>query len=254
MINFSKYRRFFAFGCSMTSYHWPTWADIIAQEIPESYNYGQAGGGNLFISCQVTEANLRHKFTEDDLVIVMWSGVSREDRYVNNRWLTPGNIYTQNYYDQKFIDQFIDSKGLLLRDLNLITMCKHQLDNIGVSYFMLNMAPFIHLQSASKKEMTDVEELLELYAPILNDMTPDLLSTELGGVWPQHPIRNPIPGGQTADYHPSPKQHFGYLNKIFPGIKWKQATLDYIDHHQAIVENARVLTDLVHQSPVPKRI
>ena len=99
MIDFKKYKRFFAFGCSMTSYGWPTWADIIAQEIPEYYNYAQSGGGNLFISCQVTEASLRHKFTDTDLVMVMWSSVAREDRHVNGNWLTPGNIYTQNYYD-----------------------------------------------------------------------------------------------------------------------------------------------------------
>lgn len=238
----------------MTSYHWPTWADIISQEIPECYNYGQAGGGNLFISCQLTEANLRHKFSETDLVIVMWSGVSREDRYVNNRWLTPGNIYSQNYYNKEFVDTFIDSKGLLLRDLNLITMSKYMLDAIKANYFMLNMAPIVHLQGASQREITEVEELLALYSPILNDMTPDLLSIELGGVWPQHPIRNPVPGGQTADYHPSPKQHLGYLSKVFPGVRWSPKTIEFVHHHQQIVENARTLTDLVFQSPVPKRI
>ena len=61
-----NYKRFFAFGCSLTRYHWPTWADIIAREIPESYNYGQSGAGNLFISNQVVEANVRHKFNDTD--------------------------------------------------------------------------------------------------------------------------------------------------------------------------------------------
>ena len=34
-----KYKRFFAFGCSYTEYFWPTWPDIIGQEIPYYENW-----------------------------------------------------------------------------------------------------------------------------------------------------------------------------------------------------------------------
>ena len=90
-IDFKKYKRFFAFGCSFTSYMWPTWADLISMEIPNSYNYGKPGGGNVFIFQQFVEANVRYKFNQDDLVILCWTNVAREDRYVH-KWLSPGNM------------------------------------------------------------------------------------------------------------------------------------------------------------------
>ena len=186
----------------MTSYWWPTWADIIAREIPESYNFGQSGGGNMFIACQVTEANLRHKFNSDDLVIIMWSGVSREDRFVRNYWSTPGNIFTQNEYDEQFIQKFADPVGYLLRDLNLITMCYKMLDNLDIDYHMLNMAPFDQLQSGDTPTIENGRHILEFYKETIDKIKPDLLTVGCNGRWPQHPITSRSPGGQTADYHP----------------------------------------------------
>jgi hypothetical protein len=250
MTDFKKYKRFFAFGCSMTSYGWPTWADIIAQEIPEYYNYGQSGGGNLFISCQVTEANFRYKFTDTDLVIIMWSGVSREDRYVNNCWLTPGNIYTQNYYDDNFVQKYADPLGYLLRDLNLITLTSALLDNLQVDYHMLNMAPFDHLQSTNKKMTDKVNQLFDLYRTTINKLLPDILTLELNGIWPQHPIRKD--GGQTADYHPSPIQHFNYLKKFFPEYSWSNKTIEFVQKEQNKMENIKNFNDLIFKDPLDR--
>ena len=48
----SKYKRFFAIGCSFTEWFWPTWANIIAEEHPhlEFKSYAKPGAGNLYIS------------------------------------------------------------------------------------------------------------------------------------------------------------------------------------------------------------
>ena len=242
MIDFKKYKRFFAFGCSMTLYGWPTWANIIAQEIPEFHNYGQSGGGNLFISCQITEASLRYRFNDTDLIMIMWSGVSREDRYINNNWLTPGNIYTQDYYDNKFVHKYADPTGYLLRDLNLITLASTLLENLNVDHYMLNMAPFDHLQSTSKKMDQNVKQILDLYKPTLDKLLPDILTFELNGTWPQHPIRKE--GGQTADYHPSPIQYFNYLKKLFPDYCWSNNTIEFVQHEQTKMEKVRNFDDL----------
>jgi hypothetical protein len=243
MIDFKKYKRFFAFGCSMTSYGWPTWADIISQEIPESYNYGQSGGGNLFIACQVTEASLRYGFTDTDLIMIMWSGVSREDRYVDKDWLTPGNIYTQNYYDDKFVKKYADPTGYLIRDLNLITLTVAMLENQGVSHCLLNMAPFDQLQSTTKQIGNDIDQILNLYKPTIDKLLPDLLTLGLNGRWPQHPIRKD--GGQTADYHPSPSQHFAYLKKLFPNYVWSDTTTKFVQQAQYSMEQIQNFDDLV---------
>ena len=252
MKDLKKYKRFFAFGCSMTAYWWPTWADIIAKEIPESYNFGQSGGGNLFISCQVSEANLKYKFNKDDLVMVMWSGVSREDRYVDKHWLTPGNIYTQGYYDAKFVDKFVDPRGQLIRDLSLITMCKGMLDSLDATYHMLNMAPFVHLQSAKDKNISDVYDVLKQFSSTTAAVNTDIYTLELDCQWPQHPISKP--GGQTADYHPSPRQHFGYINKLFPEIEWSDSTRKFVAEQEAIVIKARTFDDLPFRPVIPARL
>jgi hypothetical protein len=247
MIDFKKYKRFFAFGCSMTSYGWPTWADIVAHEIPESYNYAQSGGGNLFISCQVTEANLRHKFTDSDLVMVMWSSTAREDRHINGNWLTPGNIYTQNYYDDTFVNKFADELGYLLRDINLITLTKNFLDTSLAEYFMLNMSPF---KTDCRDHVLNAKynDIKKIYRETFNSILPDILSLELNGTWPQHPISKA--GHQSADYHPSPIQHFGYLKKLFPEARWSNTTLEFVKNEQAQMEKLRNFDDMIFKTPL----
>jgi len=242
MDNFSRYKRFFAFGCSMTSYAWATWADIIAQEISEHYNFGQSGAGNLFIACQVTEANIRFNFNKDDLIMIMWSGVSREDRYVKSNWITPGNIFTQNIYNDDFVKKFSDPVGYLLRDLNLITLTISLLDNIGVDYQMLNMAPFDHLQSPNPMHC-DFKKILDFFKPTTKKIMPDILTTELKGSWPQHPITSKD-GKRTADYHPNPLQHFQYLKKIFPEIVWSEKTLEFVKQEQKKMESIKTFEEM----------
>jgi len=251
MIDFKKYKRFFAFGCSMTAYGWPTWADIIGREIPEYRNYAQSGGGNLFIACQLTEAHQRHKFNKDDLVMVMWSSVSREDRYINGTWLTPGNIYTQNYYDEQFVMKFSDDFGYLLRDINMITLSKNLLDNLGIDYYMLNMSP-LTIEAKTTTERNKLTQLRQYYKDTLDAILPDILTLECNGVWPQHPISKE--GHQSADYHPSPKQHFGYLSKLFPDQEWSINTFSWLNVQQTKMEALRNFDDMHFRQPPNDRL
>ena len=89
-----NYKRFYAFGDSYTKYYWPTYADIIGHNMQGLYqNWGLKGAGNHYIFNSIVECNQRDKFTSDDLVIVMWTGVTREDRYVDNHWSTAATEY-----------------------------------------------------------------------------------------------------------------------------------------------------------------
>jgi hypothetical protein len=121
-LEFNKYKRVFAFGCSFTSYLWPTWADVIASECPDAlfFNFGRSGAGNLNISCRIAEAHNVFKFSSTDLVMVMWSSYSREDRWVNGSWLTCGNIFGNDTYDATFRKKFADPLGYLIRDMGVI--------------------------------------------------------------------------------------------------------------------------------------
>ncbi len=251
MINFSNYKRFFAFGCSMTAYYWPTWADVISQEIPESYNYGKSGAGNIFIASSLVEAHHRHHFNKNDLIICMWSGVAREDRYVKNNWQTPGNIFTQNYYDEKFIRQYADIRGYILRDMSLISLTTGFLENLNLDYYMLNMMPFNFLQLDREYDTDSNNDIFDLFQETLKKIKPDLSTIELNNKWPSRSIyHNP---NQTVDYHPSTKQHFQYLQKVFPGIQFSDNTVDFVNYYENMIDNAKSISDIKWHLPKPMR-
>ena len=88
--------RVFTFGCSMTNYHWPTWADIIGEQWEYYQNWGRPGAGNNFIFNSIIECDTRNNFTYDDLVLIMWSGVARIDYYQQNSWCHCVNQFAKN--------------------------------------------------------------------------------------------------------------------------------------------------------------
>ena len=101
-----KINRIFTFGCSFTDYAWGTWANILGYEFPDAkfYNFGKSGAGNHYIFNTLMQADSSYKFTHEDLVIVQWTNISREDRFLDTepeqdpnfiaggQWITPGKI------------------------------------------------------------------------------------------------------------------------------------------------------------------
>jgi hypothetical protein len=239
MNDFKKYKRFFAFGCSMTQYNWPTWADILAKQIPESYNYGKSGAGNIYISAMVAEANMRYKFTKDDLVMVMWSTINREDRYYMH-WQTHGNLYNQDFYSKDFVKNYVDHRGQLIRDFALISLTTGLLDNIGCDYHSMSMQP-VTIGLADGYKYNDV---IELYRPVINSITFNLLDHGCDGKWKNLVIRSKTPGGQTEDYHPSPSIHFKFIQKVFPNSEWSTETISFVDKADNEVLVTEFLEDL----------
>lgn len=247
MIEFKKYKRFFAFGCSMTDYWWPTWADIIGKEFSEYYNFGRSGAGNTFIALQIAEAHQRYKFTEDDLVIVMWTSTTREDRYVKRYWHTPGNIYTQDYYDTDYIRKYSDVRGYLIRDLGLIRLTLGMLKSISCDFYMLNMSPFVkspsHYGDYNVDNPTEgLDDVVAIYQSTIDYISPDLLSVSCNGKWPQVPIAHSKT--QKTDYHPTPTTHLDYVQRVFPQIELSKNTIDWIEYCEMNVRNSKRITDI----------
>jgi hypothetical protein len=231
-MNFKKYKRFFAFGCSFTKYYWPTWYNIIAQEISESYNYGKNGAGNFFIFQSLMEAVIKHKINKDDLVMIMFSNVTREDRFVKNRgWITPGNLYFQTEYDQKFLEKYLCDHGYLMRDLNLLQGCKLALDSIGCDYKLMSMVPFDSKKSDGGK-MSEVNYLLEFYQPVLQSLNPSVMDVVFDGDWntrqPRPSYHVPWQKELYFDNHPTPTEHLEYLQTTIPNIEFSNSTLEYV--------------------------
>jgi hypothetical protein len=211
----SKYKRFFAFGCSFTSYCPPTWADILASEMPncEYHNFGRGGAGNLFISNRIAQANSKFKFNEDDLVVVMFSTMCREDRFIDEVWRTHGSIYNQGYYDKKFVKKYCDPIGYIVRDLALIEMTTQYLNSLPCNTVFLSLTDLSY-EAMFIYETDDptIARLKDIY-PKMN--IPCMVEIGSEGFYGLELIDED--GTLRRDGHPSTLDHLNFLLKYnFP--------------------------------------
>lgn len=178
--------RLFAFGCSFTCYKWPTWADILGKTFDQYFNYGRAGAGNQYIFNSIIEASLTHKIQSDDTVIVMWTSVTREDRYVNRKWITPGSIYHQTVYDKKFVKKFADVRGYVIRDLSLIHSIDAVLNSVGCSRYFLSMVDILNPNCFEDQKGKFVDELIDLqtyFQTTIEQIRPSVHATVFNYNW-----------------------------------------------------------------------
>lgn len=220
-MNFNKYKRFFAFGCSFTGYRYPTWADILAKEMPDAefYNFGKSGIGNLAISAKLVEANTRYRFNENDLVVVLYSTHFREDRYINGEWAGPGNIYNQSLYPMKsFVIPYCPPEGMLIRDLSVISMSITYAKSLLSDTILLRSVPINDKNCGIEESNEDIlYKICEVYKDTFNDMPPSLYDI----VFPDGPFAGSVTtlddGTLFADDHPTPILYYKFLQKLgFP--------------------------------------
>ena len=229
-IKFSNYKRAFYFGCSFTKYYWPTWADLIRLEIPNSYQYAQVGAGNFYIYQSIIEAIIKHNIQKDDLVLVMFSNVTREDRYTKSEgWITPGNLFYQDTYDEKFMKKFFCEKGYLMRDLNLIEGIDRVLSTTGADYSLMTMINFDSYNSGQEK-MSGVEDVLEFYKPTLNKIKSSVFEVIFNNDWNTRKNRPKYHTHWASDLytdnHPTTIEHLEYVQKMFPDTIFTDSILD----------------------------
>lgn len=241
-IDFTKYRRFFTFGCSFTNYKWPTWSNILKEEMPdiEYYNIGASGAGNMMISNRIVELDLKFKFNETDLVMVMWSTFCREDRWLTNRgWVHPGNIFSQSEYDEKFIEKYVDTTGYLIKDMALITLAVDYLNNKNCDTVSLMSVPIDHQQLIDDNMYNTVRTV---YDPIVNSMPESLYTLEMNSQWENghsyYSTHENNPNKLFGDYHPNPSRYCQYLLKI--GFNLNQSTIDYAHESTKILKSSTV--------------
>lgn len=228
-------KRVFAFGCSFTDYYWSTWAEIVALDLnAELYNYGRSGAGNTFIANTVAQADAVYKFNKDDLVIVSWTNVCREDRWRKNDWVTPGNIFTQGEYDREYVKNWADPVGYMVRDLGQIHLTKQLLENSTCQYHMLQMVELTEQidQQGKRENITNPhqQKLTEMYKDTISFIKPSFFSV----LWRDDIYTNKILvdikfyNGFFSDGHPTPLEHLEYLKTVFPKHKIKTSTVDAV--------------------------
>ena len=232
--------RFFAFGCSFTvSHDRPTWADIVGREFDFYENWGRSGAGNQYIFNQLIECNAQRKFTADDTVIIMWTSISREDRYVKNLggWIGQGsvyNFYNKEAYSEDWVKKFSCERGYLIRDLATIAAARDLLEYWGVKYKFLAMMPLANPSELREYQNIsgDNQDLIKLYQDVLLEIKPSVYEIIFNsqnwnqklskfGAWVHDGIRDP---------HPDPYEALEYIQTVLPEMSLSQDTIDYVNN------------------------
>ena len=226
-IDYSKYKRFFAFGCSFTNYKWPTWADLMAKQMPNAtyYNLGCSGAGHTFIMSMLNYATKYYNINSDtDLVAIMWSSFYREDRiYLKNNkliWSCPGNIYTQGELP---ILEVHDPIGLSLLALSTVETTTKILSNSKFdSFSMWSTDPAAQLDWAwstdynIEKLKVISDNIVRFYDNLTGVVLPDMYVNCFNKIWPSQFPPERIEGydKELNDYHPTTLAYYNYLNSV----------------------------------------
>lgn len=146
-----------AYGCSFTSYLWPTYADILNLQFDVS-NRGWSGAGNERIFYFFMH-DVRHtQIHPNDIVIIQWSGVTRWD-YLNreNKWLGDGNIFLEHnkmYYDK--ISDWYNPDYELDKTINYILSAQALLKDINCRYVFLSLEPIIDVNFFLETDLKNI--------------------------------------------------------------------------------------------------
>jgi len=189
------------------------------QSIPNAtlINLGQGGAGNTFIANRVTQANRTYNFCDTDLVIIMWSTFGREDRYVDKKWITPGNIFNQGEYDNNFVKKYSDPIGYLIRDLSNIDLVTSYLDSLPCDWLDILSVPFDY-QILDKDDIV-YKDIMYTYRELISRFDKPTMIEAMNGIfkggltYEYHWDNNKL----TEDYHPNTLQYSEFLQRIgFP--------------------------------------
>ena len=206
--------RLFTFGCSFTNYRWSTWADCLAPEFDEFQNWGQSGAGNHYIFNSVMECDQLNKFTDDDTVVVCWTGTHRDDWYVNNKWQTLGNIHNCPIYNSEYLKTHVDDRGYLIRDFAFVKGVKTLLENrLGLNWKFISMMEISSMPWADDT-VSEHRDVMRLYEDVFRSMGPSYQNVLFKDGWPD----------RDGDPHPSPAEHLAFLDAVLPGWVTKEET------------------------------
>ncbi len=240
-------KRFFAFGCSFTNYDWATWANILAYELNVPfYNFGKIGVGNYYISQAIAQADAVYDFNKNDLVIVCWTNISREDRWTDETgWITKGNIYSQsNTYPPEFVRKYANHTHFALRDFAMIKLVDELLLNKTQHHHlqMLNVAHKINKwENLDAETNNQVDKLKTIYKTTLDKLLPDYndVVTNFGDIDQKIQKDRREIDKKFCDGHPTIAEHYEYLTKTFDH-KFKPTTSETVQStHEQFVKFIR---------------
>ena len=231
-------KRIFTFGCSFTSFRWPTWADILINHFENNgligVNLGKHAASNQYAFIKFMEMNAKFHFNKDDLIIFCWTSICREDRYISDKgWVTTGNILTQNVYPKEFNEKWVDPVHYYFRDCAMISVIKTILESIKCNYHFFSMNRLDEDENDFNKLTHETNKVIEYYGdemkmhsmPVM-----DFMKQNLKRIGPK--VFNVQDKKIYNEEHPTPKEHFSYLNEfILPkfNIDLHPKTIEFVD-------------------------
>jgi len=237
--------RLFTFGCSLTQFFYPTWADLLIAHYHDRAdvleNWGKSGAGNQYIFTRIWEADSIYHFNEDDIIVVQWTAMYRDDRWIEkNGWHCAGNLYhgqlsdkpmNLNNYNYTSQWQWADPIHCVMRDCAMISSIKAMLEQRGCKTVYFSFNDFYNkkasrdavLDQTKSLDDTCINGILNQYKEYIN--TDALPIMEWNGLTDEHfeaysktrplTVANP---GDTVDeirpeLHPLPFEHARYLEE-----------------------------------------
>lgn len=218
--------RAFAFGCSFTQYwRWPTWADMIGRQYDFFENWGLCGAGNCYILYSLIECQQRHNLGINDKVYIMWSNTSREDRYIDGRWMEGGNVYWDGHpLGHQYRRRFACERGYLIRDLAVIQASKQLLEAWQCDWKFFSMVPLDRsnfdnqLGANPDMKQQDNQDVIDLYRSTLDCIENSVLDVVFNGNWFTGTGIPDVNDGNRRDFHPTPCEHVDYIQKTAPDM------------------------------------
>jgi hypothetical protein len=265
--------RFFAFGCSFTKYHFPTWADILGHEYQQQsakyYNFGNSGAGNQYIITRIWEANALYNFNKDDTVAICWTNFFREDRFHENlSWHTPGNIFQHLQDTPMPLNNFLydsqytwgDLTHCVMRDCALISSTIEGLRQLGVNLIITNILDpftddfFTRLPLYTKEQMlsedfilnsTGMRSILEMYKKYLYQDFPCITEYYEKNVNKDRlRFKFAQVEEENVEEHPLPAESLGYVKEVLSpkyNISISKETEEYVDYWQKRIHKDTVI-------------
>ena len=252
--------RVFAFGCSLTQYFYPTWADILIHHYKKEgatsgENWGRSGAGNQYISTRLWEAHTEHKFTKDDIILLQWSSFFREDRYhMGKGWHTPGNFsqatiidnaFVLNNYRYESVWEWADLMWATMRDCATISSSHKALQQIGCKVISTGFRDYMegweeqapNFNTNNKYlEMEDIRAVLEKYKEDIKTTCPPILNALNFGIdnefFETRPTSVPSPNPEhlhmhQPEVHPLTHEAADFVEKHI--CKLNNDTLEFVD-------------------------
>jgi len=265
--------RFFAFGCSFTKYHYPTWADIIGYDYRKTnnyYNFGQSGAGNQYIISRIWEANAIYNFNKNDTIAICWTNFFREDRFHENlSWHTPGNVF-QHLHNEPMVlnnfyysDQFkwADLTHYVMRDCALISSTIEGLKHLGVNLIITNILDPYSDKFFTRLPLYNLEKMLSEDYVLNSDAMRSILNLYRKYLYQEFPciteyyekniednfrlkFKNKQSNSVDVEEHPLPVEHLNYVKDILSNnfnISISKETEEFVNYWQNKLDNVDII-------------